>query len=201
MSKVVAKSIRNAQYQELKNGDLAILLFRESCPFSRDFKPTWNRVAKELQNRWYKGSVVYDDESSEASSYGGSDDSRSKSGGSVQKKLRVAKPPHVKKLDITKFPGVKNAIGFPTVPCIALYKKGFPVMFLTTKDRSLPNVLKQVEDYYKRQQFPPKGEHLIGNFYFFFFFFILFQGLYMEPGQEKKSRDKSLENHRNQVHP
>jgi len=142
MSKTVAKSIRNREFQEKKNGDLAVLFFKEACPYCRDFKPTWNRVAKGLKKRWHQDSMVYDED-----------------------EKTVAKFPLVRKIDVAKFPNVQKMIGFPTVPTVALYKKGHLPVFLITKDRSLPNVLKQVENYYKRHEFPPKGEYLIGNEY------------------------------------
>lgn len=140
--KIVAKSMRNAEFQEKRNGDLAVLFFKESCPYCRDFKPTWNRVAKGLNTRWLKDSVVYDED-----------------------EQKLAKPPTVCKVDVAKFANIQRSIGFPTVPTVALYKRGEPVVFLTTKDRSLPNVLRLVEDYYKRHRLPPEDEHLVGNNY------------------------------------
>ena len=132
----------NPEFQEKRNGDLAVLFFKESCPYCRDFKPTWNRVAKGLNKRWFRDSVVLDDETGE-----------------------LAPAPDVRKVDVAKFSNIQKSIGFPTVPCVALYKTGKPVIFLTTQDRSLPNILKLTENYYKRNQLPPKGEYLQGNTY------------------------------------
>jgi len=142
MSKTVAKSIRNSEFQEKKNGDLAVLFFKESCPACRNFKPIWNRVAKGLKKRWYNNSLVYDED--------------------IKK---VAPLPPVRKIDVAKFANVQATIRFPSVPTVALYKRGHPPVFLITRDRSLPNILKQVEDYYKRHKLPPAGEYLLGNEY------------------------------------
>lgn len=146
MSKVVAPSIRNSQFQELKDGDLAVLFFRDSCPYCKDFKPTWNRVAKSIKERWNNGdSLVYE----------GSLDSESLDEG------KIAGPPVVAKLDVHKFPAVKNRIGFPTVPCIALYKRGQPVVFCTSQDRSRPKMVRMLEQYYRDDIKP--AEHVVAN--------------------------------------
>jgi thiol-disulfide isomerase/thioredoxin len=140
--KVVAEMIKNAEFQEKRDGDLAVLFFKQSCPYCRDFKPTWNRVAKELKKRWSRGSVVYDEE-----------------------EQKIAKCPPVRRMDVAKFSNVQKTIKFPSVPTIALYKRGKPVVFVTTQDRSLPNMLKIVENYYKRNELPPDTDHVIGTVY------------------------------------
>ncbi len=142
MSKIVARSIRNAEYQRLKDGDLAILFFRESCPYCKDFKPTWNRVARKLNEGDHRRNYLPGAEA-RPDSY---DD-----------RLEVVK------LDVTKFPAVKNYIQFPTVPCIAMYKRGKPVVFLTTQDRSLPNILGIIENYYTHSTMPLQGDFVIGT--------------------------------------
>lgn len=148
MSKVVARSVRNSEFQNLKDGDLCVLFFRESCPYCRDFKPTWNRVAKELKQRWNRASIVYD----------GPD------AGEGSPVMRgIVEAPQVVKLDVTKFPAVKNTIRFPTVPCVALYKKGARVLFYTGADRSLPTVLSVIEDYYRHNKKPPVGQYKVGD--------------------------------------
>lgn len=127
---------------------MAVLFFRESCPYCRDFKPTWNRVAKEMKHRWDRGSVVYDGPGDAT----GTPDPNA-----------IVGPPEIVKLDVTKFPAVKNTIRFPTVPCISLYKRDAPVLFYTGTDRSLPTVLTVLEDYYKRHKKPPTGTYVIGD--------------------------------------
>lgn len=153
MSKVVAPSIHNSKFQELKEGDLAVLFFRESCPYCKDFKPTWNRVAKTVKERWSRGdSVVYD---------GDEDDDSSRS--VEERSVELVRPPVIAKLDVTKFPAVKNRIRFPTVPCVALYKKGERVVFYTGKDRSLPHIVDVLENYYKRAKLPAADEYVLGT--------------------------------------
>jgi hypothetical protein len=75
----------------------------------------------------------------------------------------VAKVPEVRRVDVTKFEPLKKSIGFPTVPMVALYKRDKPVVFLTTENRALHNILKLVENYYKRNQLPPASECVIGT--------------------------------------
>lgn len=140
--KIVAAPIRNSEFQQKRDGDIAVLFFKNYCPYCRDFKPIWNRVARSVKERWSRDSAVYDEETKS-----------------------LAKPPEIRKMDVVKFANVQKSIGFNTVPTIALYKRNQPVVFLTTTNRSLPNILKQVEDYYKRNRLPPSGEYLIGNEY------------------------------------
>ena len=171
MSKVVAPSIRNSQFQRIKDGDVAVLFFRDSCPYCKDFKPTWNRVAREMKRRWNRGSLVYDgdviksssDEKESQSENGQSRESRESSQSDQTSEIRFVDPPHIVKVDIVKFPAIKNRMQFPTVPCIALYKRGEPVVFFTSQDRSLPNVLSALENYYIRAQLPPQGEYVMGT--------------------------------------
>lgn len=48
----VAYSVSNNYFQQHKNGPLVVLFFKEECPYCRELKPTWNKVAKLLPQRW-----------------------------------------------------------------------------------------------------------------------------------------------------
>jgi thiol-disulfide isomerase/thioredoxin len=176
MSKIVARSIRNAEYQRLRDGDLAILFFREACPYCKDFKPTWNRVARKLnegrRREYYSRSNSQEsprhgegqhDRNNDDERRRGYQDERDNRGGGGGENEHTAPRLEVVKLDVTKFPAVKNYIQFPTVPCIAMYKQGQHVVFLTTQDRSLPNILGIVENYYNRSTLPPSTDYVVGT--------------------------------------
>jgi thiol-disulfide isomerase/thioredoxin len=126
----VARSISNAEYQDLKNEDTVVFFFKATCPFCKDLIPVWNKVSKFLPLRWQN--------SQSSSSSRNSDDG--------QKDKRA---PTIVRMDMTKYNKVKNDIGFPTVPMIAMYKKGKPVVFITTKDRMAANLITIIENYYK----------------------------------------------------
>jgi thiol-disulfide isomerase/thioredoxin len=128
--KYVADRMLHSEYQVKKQGDLACLFFKQECPYCRDFKPTWNRVARKIEKRWPSRSVA---------------------------------PPEVRRLDVNRYNTVQKNIGFPSVPCIALYKTGKPPVFLTTSDRSLSNMVKLVENYYLKDRLPPSDECVIGT--------------------------------------
>ena len=83
---------------------------------------------------------------------------------SGHKSAQSSRPaPQVRKVNVVKFPNIQKTIGFPTVPTFGLYKRGKPVIFLTTQDRSAGNFVKVIEDYYLRDKLPPKGEYLVGT--------------------------------------
>lgn len=128
--KYVAERMLHSEYQVKKQGDLACLFFKQECRYCRDFKPTWNRVARKIEKRWPSRTVT---------------------------------PPEVRRLDVNRYNTVQKNIGFPSVPCIALYKTGKPPVFLTTSDRSLSNMVKLVENYYLKDRLPPSDECVIGT--------------------------------------
>lgn len=137
-----AKALTNAEFQEKRYGDMAVMFFKQTCPYCREAKEPWNQTAKAIMTRWNAGPVS------------------GKTGG---KSERAASQPEVRKVNVIKFANIKKTIGFPTVPCFALYKTGKPVIFLTTKDRSTTNMTKIIEDYYKYGKLPPKDEYLVGT--------------------------------------
>lgn len=83
----VALSISNNEFQERKKGDIVVFFFKETCPYCRELKPNWNKVAKLLPERW----------------------------------TGKNKPPTIVRMDMNKFTTVMKYIGFPTVPCLAMY--------------------------------------------------------------------------------
>lgn len=170
MSKIVAPSIRNAEFQRIKDGDAAVLFFRDTCPYCKEFKPTWNRIAKELKTRWNRHSLVVsngigaDISGDDSRRFSMSRDSNDDEKSITLDEDKLIGPPRVVKVDVTKFPAIKNRIRFPTVPCIALYKTDKPVVFITTNDRSCANVLPIIENYYRRNELPlSQEEYKIGN--------------------------------------
>ncbi len=50
MTHHVAPAVTANEWRQLRdeNGDVAVLFFKQSCPYCREFKPTWNKVAKRL---------------------------------------------------------------------------------------------------------------------------------------------------------
>lgn len=140
----VARSISNSEFQDYKNGDTVIFFFKESCPFCRELKPTWNKVAKIIPSRWRNEQM-----SSSVSS---------------DSPVKNNKAPRVVRMDMNKYDKVKRDIGFPTVPMIAMYKKNKPVVFITTKDRMCSNLLAIIENYYKGDKLPKdKSEYVVAN--------------------------------------
>lgn len=48
MSKRGAKTVSANEYRRLRDGNAAILFYKEACGYCRRFKPTWNEVAKRI---------------------------------------------------------------------------------------------------------------------------------------------------------